>query len=275
MSKLFTHIGQAVKYSFLHPEEAGTASCILTRVFETEDKEILTLIAGGVGDSMVVVFDPRSIKLKTLIKPRQYDRGTQFTPISITENLASHTLQCTKLTLPTGIILFRMTNGAWESLPHKRSKPLMDQTIQKQYLEYTLDEIILGEKLAAFISDYPDATATNYRDYLQGLIQQHIETHKAQLLQQKEQIQHQLQAFPGITNPTLGDFITWASQQNPQFRTQLESFLNALNIAETTLDNLPLSALEDQLQQVHLGDDITLHVEIMGTKTSQSLRLVL
>ena len=45
-------------------------------------------------------------------------------------------------------------------------------------------------------------------------------------------------------------------------------------MANTALDDLPISALEDQLHHVQLGDDITLHVEIAGvTPPVPALRL--
>ena len=261
ISKLFTHVGHAVKYSFLHPEEAGTASCVVTRLFETNNKHTLTLVAAGVGDGMVAVFDPQTQTLETLIKPRQYDRGIQFTPMSITELVASTSVICP---LSAGSVLFRMTDGAWESLPHHCSEIRLDEKIEKRYLEYTLDEVKLGDLLATFAAEYPIATAADYRGYLQNLIQQHIETQKAELLQQQAALQAGLKAFHGTSTSKLGEFIAWASQSNPQFRTQLTHFLRTLNVANTALDDLPISALEDQLHHVQLGDDITLHVEIAG-----------
>ena len=41
-AKLFVHVGQAVKHSFLHPEEAGTASCVVTRVFVVNAQRCLS-----------------------------------------------------------------------------------------------------------------------------------------------------------------------------------------------------------------------------------------
>lgn len=273
IAKLFAHLGQAVKNSFLHPEEAGTASCVVTRLFETDDNDILTLVTAGVGDGMVAVFDLQTQTLKTLIKPRQYDRGAQFTPLSITENLGVPTLQCVSCHVPAGSVLLRMTDGAWESLPHQRSEPFMDQTIQKRYLEYALDETRLGHLLATFTIEYPTATAADYRGYLQNLIQHQVETQKAQLLHQQDSLQRQLKAFHGTAHSQLGDFIAWASQHDPQFHRQFDQFLKALNIANTALEHLPLSVLEEQLQRVQLGDDITLHVEIVGTTQHPMPRL--
>ena len=62
--KLFTHVGHAVKYSFLHPEEAGTASCVVTRLFETNNKHTLALVAAGVGDGWwrCLILKPKHLK---------------------------------------------------------------------------------------------------------------------------------------------------------------------------------------------------------------------
>lgn len=246
---------------------------MVTRLFETDDNDILTLVTAGVGDGIVAVFNLQTHTLKTLIKPRQYDRGTQFTPASITENLAGATLQCVSCPIPGGSVLLRMTDGAWESLPHQCSEPLLDERAQKRYLEYALDETLLGHLLATFTTEYPTATAADYRGYLQNLIQHQVETQKVQLLHQQDSLQRQLKAFHGTANSKLSDFISWASQHNPQFRSQLDGFLKALNIANTDLNRLPLSALEAQLQRVQLGDDITLHVEIVGTTQHPAPRL--
>ena len=205
MSKLLLHVGHAVKYSFLHPEEAGTASCVVTHLFETNNKHTLTLVAAGVGDGMVAVFDLQTQTLKTVIKPRQYDRGTQFTPVSITEGIVtSPPVICP---LSAGSVLFRMTDGAWESLPHHCSEIGLDEKIEKRYLEYTLDEVKLGDLLATFAAEYPTATAADYRGYLQNLIQQHIETQKAELLQQQAALQAGLKAFHETSTSKLGDLL--------------------------------------------------------------------
>jgi len=220
---------------------------------------MLRVVAAGVGDGLVAVFDPCHGNLKTLIKPRQYDRGTQFTPFSVTEKLVGESLQCTHIVLPSGSLIFRMTDGAWEGLPHLCSEPLIDQKSQKRYLEYSLDDVVLGKKLTAFIQEYPQASVSDYCTYLQGMIQQTIEAQKIQLVAQRSKILHQLEEFQGAANSTLGDFIT--CQSDPQFHTLFDSFLDTLNLVKNDLHKLPLSALEDQLKHVNLGDDITLHVE--------------
>ena len=66
-------------------------------------------------------------------------------------------------------------------------------------MEYTLDEVKLGDLLATFAAEYPTATAADYRGYLQNLIQQHIETEKAELLQQQAALQAGLKAFHGTS----------------------------------------------------------------------------
>jgi len=253
---------QAVKYSFLHPEEAETASCVVTRLFKTDDSDTLTLVTAGIGDGMVAVFNPQLFTVTTLIQPRQYDRGIQFTPVSVTENLAKSTLQCVACQIPAGSVLLRMTDGAWESLPHRRSEVLMDSVAQKRYLDYTLDETQFGELLKDFAEEYPTATAANYREYLQSRIQQYIENQKAQLLQQQADLQSKLKTFHGTTTSKLGDFITWASQHNANFRLQFYQFLKTLNISNENIEQLLLSVLEDQLQHIQLGDDICINVEI-------------
>ena len=193
-AKLFVHVGQAVKHSFLHPEEAGTASCVVTRVFVVNAQRV-RLLAAGIGDGLVAVFDPEEGFFKTLIKPRQYDRGGEFTPLSITEKLAENKLQCADIELSTKSLIFRMTDGAWEALPYNVSLPILDTTYKKTYLEYALDEAALCQQLSDFTKDYPQAKAADYRQILQILIQKNIETKKSRLNQQQADIRLQLTAF--------------------------------------------------------------------------------
>jgi len=252
-----------VKYSFLHPEESGTASGVLTRVFATANHNMVTIVAAGGGDGLVAVFDPHNHTLRTLIKPRQYNRGgDQFTPISITENLVGDMLQCIHEDVPVGSILFRMTDGAWEALPHLCGEPLMDQKCQKQYMDYSLDEE-LGKKLKDFALEFPQASATEYRGYLQKMIKHNIKEQKTKIVDQSEKIRSQLSAFRGgVDKSTVGDFITTTCQYYPEFRTQFDNYMTILNLVKTDLDKMPLSALEVQLEHLSLGDDVTLNVEV-------------
>lgn len=266
---LLIHVGKAVKYGFLHPENAGTASCVVTRTFVNADH--IQLVAGGIGDGLVAVFDPVQGFFKTLIKPRQYYRGDQSTPLSITEKFAEGRVQCIQCTLSEQAILFRMTDGAWELLPHQKQQ-YPDPHHQTTYIEYSLDDQWLYTLLLPLAEDTTDPE--DYRLVLQTQIQNTLQTKKDLLLTQQHFLQTQLEAFElhrqdSLATASLGDFIQWLQTQADGLST-LQSFLQTLNMQTQAIDTLPLSSLESLLQHVNLGDDITLHVESVQQQPMQA-----
>ena len=70
---LFAHVGKAVKYGVQHPEEAGTACAVVTKVFTEHNKK--KIVAGGIGDCMVIDLDPKHLPISGInqtqtIQPR-------------------------------------------------------------------------------------------------------------------------------------------------------------------------------------------------------------
>jgi hypothetical protein len=263
---LFHHVGEAVKFSFLHPKEAGTTSCVLTRVFNTEKGIIL--VCAGIGDGMVAVFDPVKKIAKTLISPRQYDRGGQFIPLSITEKLVKESLQTVCCEISDKAILFRMTDGAWDALPHKITK-YHDPQIQRDYLSYTLNEDFFFNH--CFTLDTEEATSQEYRKLFETYVQETIEKRRNKFIEQQQLIQKYLSAFEEVhTNPhpLMEDFMTWVENQYLiDFNNLLQDFLQNLNIDTTDIQKLPLANLNAQLEHISVGDDITLHVECVSDVT--------
>ena len=185
---LFNHLRRAIPHSFFHPEEAGTASCVLTKVFtDPSNPDFFTVVAAGIGDGMAIAWDPSKYALLILINPRQYDRGSQFTPISITEKLEGEMLQCTLVTLPKGSFILRMTDGAWQALPYRTRKNL-DTKTEKHYLESTLDQSKFIPQITSFAKQNPTANAQDYHRYLFGLIQKSIADKKLFLVEETKMI---------------------------------------------------------------------------------------
>ncbi len=294
LPQLLHHIGQAVKQSFLHPEEAGTASCALTKAFiqqneknekgegnENSKGNKKIVVSGGVGDGMVIAWDPCLNKLTVLLNPRQYDRGFQFTPISITETLKGQMIQRNVTILPSEAFLIRMTDGAWQLLPN-RSVKLFDVDANKHYMEYTLDVNILEEKLQIFALQNPDAKARNYREFLQSIMQVALEDQKSLLLEYQHSTKQKLKQFgeeknhgnsaPNEKNEnnksnnvkTFSDFIAWAENTDKDFHNLLLMGLQILGFTPEVLQDMPLFDFSKTLEKINIGDDITLHVESLA-----------
>ena len=261
LPRLFAHLGQAVKQSFLHPEEAGTASCILTKVFAHPlDKEQCIVVAGGVGDGMAFTWDPVSQRLDVLIKPRQYDRSLQFTPISITESLRGEMLQRALHPVSLDTLIIRVTDGAWQALPHY-TREEVDTGAGKRYLEYTLEVSVLTPQLIAFAKQQPEANAHDYRNYFMQLVAQSVNEQKVFLLQQISVIREKIACFPNKSKALFQDFLAWIEQTDLNYHPIFLKFLTQINVAVEKVGTVPFTDFEQKLGKINLGDDIVLHVE--------------
>ena len=56
------------------------------------------------------------------------------------------------------------------------------------------------------------------------------------------------------------------ARRNAMLYQQTIGLLRSLNVALEGIEELPLLALGQQLKQVYVGDDIALHVEVVGDK---------
>jgi hypothetical protein len=266
---LFQHLGQAVKHSSLHPEESGTASCVLTKVFpHASDPTQCTVVAAGVGDGMVLAWDPKSQQLRVLVKPRQYDRGSQFTPVSITESVKGDMLQCAMISLPAGAFVMRLTDGGWQALSCIPSGPLLDTSNQKRYLEYTLNTAALMPELTLFTTQYPQANAKAYREFFMQWIQKSVTQKKAFLLQETHTIRGKIDRFTQKSTAKVADFLQWVAQTDPNYSKTLAKFFEELHVDMQTVKDAPLTDFVRQLDKIHLGDDVAIHVEQVGEQVA-------
>jgi len=262
LPQLFQHIKEAIVYGSLNPQEVSESSCFLTRVFPSKNGKSTVVIA-GVGDGMVVSWEPGDKKLTTILKPRCYNQGakSQFTPVSITHKLSGDMLQMDMVDLEEGSVLIRMTDGAWRMLPHSSCKKILEG--DKQYMEYTLDSQILQQGLIQFLSQKPNAGAVEYRQWFQDYIERSVQTHKLLLLSQHSTIKEKRRAFcEENENHRLGEFLEWAKDDAP-FYDMLMSFLNSRDVMMDGIENIPLSTFDFELSKVTLGDDLMLHVQII------------
>ena len=127
--------------------------------------------------------------------------------------------QRAQLVLPADSFVIRMTDGAWEMLPHERVKGF-DESCKKEYLEYS-PTAELEQCLTQFTEEHPDAKASDYRAYLQKLIQIKVSAKKALLLDYQKAVHNQLAHFTltgqTIKTSSLQEFLLWAEQQAPDF----------------------------------------------------------
>ena len=254
-------MGKAVKYGVQHPEEAGTACAVVTKVFTEHHKK--KIVAGGIGDCMVMTWTPSTCQLAVLIKPRQYNRGFQYTPMSLSDAFSGEMFQRAQLLLPADSFVIRMTDGAWEMLPHERVKGF-DESCKKEYFEYS-PTAELEQCLTQFTEEHPDAKASDYRAYLQKLIQINLSAKKALLLDYQKAVHNQLAHFTltgqTIKTSSLNEFLLWAEQQAPDFYELLQQGLTLLNYDLNQIKTTPLTDFIQSLEHIQLGDDLALHVE--------------
>ena len=227
---LFAHVGKAVKYGVQHPEEAGTACAVVTKVFSEHNKK--KIVAGGIGDCMVIAWTPSTCQLAVLIKPRQYNRGFQYTPISLSEPFSGEMFQRAQLVLPADSFVIRMTDGAWEMLPHVMVKGF-DESCKKDYFEYSFTAE-LEQCLTQFTEEHPDAKASDYRAYLQKLIQLNVSAKKALLLDYQKAVQNHLAHFTltgqTIKTSSLNEFLLWAEKNDPDFYDAAATGINLIKL---------------------------------------------
>jgi len=237
----------------------------MTRVFPLKEGRCQVVVA-GVGDGMVVTWEPHVKKLTTILKPRHYHHGvlTPYTPVSITHKLSGAMLQTAMVELVPGSVLIRMTDGAWRMLPHLNSDKMIDEDAKKPFKYRTLDCQVLEPELTQFCNQNQRAGAVEYRQWFQAYIESSVERQKFSLLSQHGAIKEKRQVFSQV-NPNsrfLGEFLEWAKKDNP-FYQMLLSFLNALGVMMEGIEGVPMSTLDTELSKVELGDDLALHVQII------------
>jgi hypothetical protein len=262
LPRLFQQLGQSVKQDAMHPESSGTVSCVLTKLYSHESNPSLcTVVAAGVGDGMVFVFDPSTQHVEVLVKPRQYNRGTHFSPVSITEALQGGILQRRMMHISSGAFVVRCTDGIWQSLPHLRSDVLVDPSNQKQYLEYTLNIAALKPELTLFSTQFPQANAIKFQKWLIQTVQKSIEKQKSFLIQEIHTLNGKIQRFGKRNNANVSDFLAWVGQTDPNYSKTIWKFFEELHIAKDKVRDARMEDFLHQLNKIHPGDDIALNVE--------------
>ncbi len=263
---LWKQVGQAVSYRHRQPTSVPGAGCVLTRTFmPSDDPDRCTVVASGVGNLMVCLWDPTNQQCHTLIRPRHYEKGQQYIPISVKDKLTGGKLQSILIDLPRGSLLFRLSDGAWKALAHHQSSLLIDPETHHHYLESNLDEKALGDYLTEFALQHPKATADQYRQLLQDLIESTIEMQKTQLWAQRQAVATVYHGIPDKETKQVRYFLEVARRDTMLYQ-QTIGLLRSLNVALEGIEELPLLALGQQLKQVYVGDDIALHVEVVGDK---------
>ena len=242
-------------------DKTGTACAVVTKVFSEHNKK--KIVAGGIGDCMVIAWTPSTCQLVVLIKPRQYNRGFQYTPISLSEPFTGEMFQRAQLVLPADSFAIRMTDGAWEMLPHVMVKGF-DESCKKDYFEYCFTAE-LEQCLTQFTEEHPDAKASDYRAYLQKLIQMNVSAKKALLIDYQKAVQNHLAHFTltgqTIKTSNLNEFLLWAEKNDPDFYDLLQQGLTLLNYDLNQIKTTPLNDFIQSLEHIQLGDDLVLHVE--------------
>jgi hypothetical protein len=267
LPKLFMHLGQVVKYGDLHPENVGGCSCVLSCVFEHPHiPNQVTVVAAGIGDSLVAAWDPVNPDLlQILISPRQYERWGQYSPLALTEeSIEPHILRA-KITGSQEMIICRMTDGAWQGLPHRRNPRKTEH--KKTYLDYTFDDVKICQALKALQQDYPQPNAEEYRLCLTRFLQDRLADQKAYLIESRKLIQHFITIFrekKANSSQTVNDFLDYLQWENADLYLRLLTVLNIQDIDVSSMQPILLETLESLFEQLQTGDDFCLHVMIAG-----------
>jgi hypothetical protein len=261
--KLFRHLGHAVKYSFLHPEDCATTSCVLTKVFRNNN-QTMQIVAAGVGDSLALVWDRKQKQISILIKPQQYERGGQLTPISITESLKGKMLQSCQVVVSDDSFILRMSDGAWELLKYSVSQKIRDIDVSKNYVEYNLDIKALDKIFHDFLVEFPDGSASNLCHFFRKIMQAQIVARKDKLVNQIKVIQDKFSAFNNDKVKTMDDLLKWSELHHVSYATLVTELVAMVGFDFESIKKASLSEFLQQLTKISIGDDVTLHVEALS-----------
>jgi tetratricopeptide (TPR) repeat protein len=259
---LFPCIGSAIKQSFLHPEEAGTASVVITKVFPDPDRDgNKIIVAAGVGDGMVLAYTPSSGSLVTLIKPRQYNRGFQFTPISVTEKYTPSVIQRCIVSVPKDTIILRMTDGAWELLPLKDRVKEMDSDFKRHYYESEVDTKVLSPQLLQFKQEHTEITVSEYGEFLRHLMTKTLLERKEKIWAYTQELPKFISTYKTVNTGTVSQFVDWLSVYDTQFFSLWQQCLEYLHYDWNAIKDFDTEEFLKSLEKANIGDDVTLYVE--------------
>jgi len=260
---LFCCLGVAVKQSFLQPHEAGTTTLLLTKVFPTKEKKEKILVSAGIGDCMGFMYTPSTNKLHILSKPRQYERGGQYSPISLTEKLEPGYIQKSWHKVDDDSFIFRMTDGAWELLPHTVAKLPDLNRRGRFYLEYTPDIEALTEILNSFCIQNPNANPRDFRLCLFHLIQKTLKERREKLClyQQITEPKFQFYSARADSKNTIKSFLSWSKDNDTNFYDLFLASIGYLNYDLASIEESTLDEFKTTISSIQFGDDVALHVE--------------
>lgn len=164
---------QVIKQEMLSKEKAESTTLACCRAFPLRERKGFRVIGLNIGDNMAVAWDHARKKCHHLLPSRCSEAGTALLP----ETFRTCEVQIIDIVLPDGCLLFLMTDGVHDSLPHVEEEKIYPT--QLTYRERTLN------KLELILKDIPDnAPAASFMNALVQKAFEQVETVRKDLLKE-------------------------------------------------------------------------------------------
>ncbi len=266
MPQLFQNVQSIIKAHF-SPNPVEGACCVVTKAFFEKDGSV-SVVTGAVGDCMAIAWDKLNKSVNVLASARHHDFGMQFNPISITDNLSGTATQTTLHNFKNPIVIFRMTDGAWQALPNNQSKIKHDRKNKKRYFEPTIDTHSWNKMLSEFDEKNPHASTNNYRDFLLSRIISTLNETKKQLidiinlLKSNYLVNYLAQTEKTLDTITFNEFYAWLKKHDNEFHSQFTQILKQQEYVMDLIKDASLKEIVSSLENnIEIGDDVTLSVQ--------------
>ncbi len=257
---LLEKVGDDIRNLGVRAEEIGTSTCVITRAFKSAQNEAVVM-CGSVGDGLAFAWDGKCIH--QLCIPRHYARGMQFNPLSITDKdkLTLSTIDRTLLKFKSTSLIFTMTDGVWQMLPHRRSELLQNDEVKMSYYEYRLDVDELTRLFAQFQRIHPTATVNDYRIWLQQLVQENLQRKKSNFINLAKSISELLTSSQMPISNSLQVLFETIKDNKESLQNMCLLALFDLDILIKDLSTITISEFNDKIQRFQIGDDTALSVQ--------------
>ncbi len=252
---LLEKVSDDIRNLGVRAEDFGTASCVITKTFKSAQNEAVVM-CGSVGDGMAFAWDGKTIH--QLCVPRHYVRGIEINPLSVTDKLTLSTIDRSLLKLKSTSVIFTMTDGIWQMLPHRRSPLLQNEEVKMSYYEYRLDIDELTRLFVTFQSNNSAATVNDYRVWLQRLVQDNLEKKRVNLIG-LQKIFNAAGQLP--INSSIQTYLDSIKENKESIKNMCLMALSDLDYIIDDFNKIAIGEFNNKIQHYQIGDDTALSVQ--------------
>ncbi|MBS0358756.1 MAG: ankyrin repeat domain-containing protein [Proteobacteria bacterium] len=210
--------------------------------------------AFNLGDSLSFIYDPSTHRVEMLLDAEERKQGNQYVPDAMATGKESKQL-ITGVTkkVPQGCVVFTLTDGAWEALPHHSS--LVVTSEGQEYRVTKLDENAIARILKAVDERCSEGQYPSVSEYIDTLNQQVFMSHeskRAALIEDRRMIQEFLKEN-NIDERVKLESLDKYPKMTQDLKTRLDRLKKNSN---TTL--ITVTHLVNTMNNLQLGDDVTI-----------------